>query len=79
MFFKMYIRTYLSCHMYHLSHFHVPCLFGHHASIYPFKHSQGNKRAFYFYKGTKNSPKYFALNVPKLKGHYDVTYSNSIT
>lgn len=70
MFFKMYIRpTYLPYCMCHLFHFHVPCLLGHHASMYLFKHSQGNKRAFYFYKGTKKkSPKIFCTECTKVEG-----------
>lgn len=68
MFFKMYIRTYLSSCMYHLFHFHVPCLLGHHASTYPFKHSPGNKRAFYFYKGTKKFPEIFCTECTKVEG-----------
>lgn len=39
-----------------------------------FKHSQGKKMPFIFIR-VKNSQKYFALNVPKLKGRYDLTDS----
>lgn len=66
--------------MYHLVHFHVSCLLGHHATICILLSTlKGKKGPFIFIKVQKIPPKYFALNVPKLKEHYNMTFSNSIT
>lgn len=53
---------------------HFPCLNRHSASVYSLSTLKGKKMPFIFIR-VKDSPKYFALNVPKLKGHYDLTDS----
>lgn len=79
MFFKVYIGTHLSYCSCRRIHFHVHAYLG----IMPvgilLSTVQGTKGPFIFLKVQKNSPKYFALNVPKLKGRYKMTDSNSIT
>lgn len=45
----------------------------------PLSTVQGTKGPFIFLKVQNNSPKYFALNVPKSKGRYKMADGNSIT
>lgn len=76
MFFKMYIRTYLPYCLHHLS----MSLFHAYSGIVLVRillsTLKGTKGPFIFIKVEKKSPKYFALNVPKLKGHYSMINSN---